>query len=103
MTPRTPNPFMVAELDDTIIVPGLSPRRLTRDEAIDLAAWLVAKAAPRGRTVDGVADERPIEYAVPTEFLDALEFVPTGLVVWCSDCGHEVPTRFSGRRACGHV
>jgi hypothetical protein len=38
------NLFMVGNLEDTIIVSGLTPRRLTRAEALNLAAWLVARA-----------------------------------------------------------
>lgn len=38
------NLFLVSELDGTIHVPHLSPRRLSRDEALNLAAWLVAIA-----------------------------------------------------------
>jgi hypothetical protein len=41
MDSKPPNPFHVAQLDDTVIAGGLSPRRLTADEAINLAAHLV--------------------------------------------------------------
>lgn len=35
------NIFHVALLDDTVSIPGLSPRRLTRSEALNVAAWIV--------------------------------------------------------------
>jgi len=40
--PDTANRFLVGVLEDTILVSGLTPRRLTRAEALNLAAWLVA-------------------------------------------------------------
>jgi hypothetical protein len=43
-----PNPFLAGVLEDTAIVSSLTPRRLTRAECLNLAAWLVA-----------IADESP--------------------------------------------
>ena len=42
----TDNQFHVAKLEDTVIVSRLSPSRLTREEAINLGAWLLHVAQP---------------------------------------------------------
>jgi hypothetical protein len=41
---ETKNNFMVGHLESTVTILGLTPRRLTYDEALNLAAWLVAIA-----------------------------------------------------------
>lgn len=38
------NLFLVGLLDGTVSIPGLSPRRLARDEALNLAAWILKHA-----------------------------------------------------------
>lgn len=42
--PETLNRFMVGKLEDTVIISALGPRRLSHDEALNLAAWLIAIA-----------------------------------------------------------
>jgi hypothetical protein len=41
---ETLNRFLVGSLDNSITILGLTPRRLTHDEALNLAAWLIAIA-----------------------------------------------------------
>lgn len=41
---ETKNKFLVGCLENTVTVLGLNPRRLTYDEALNLAAWLIAIA-----------------------------------------------------------
>ncbi len=46
---ETMNKFMVGSLEGTITILRLNPRRLTHDEALNLAAWLIAIAdSPSG-------------------------------------------------------
>jgi hypothetical protein len=50
---ETLNKFMVGSLENTITILGLTPRRLTHDEALNLAAWLLAIAdSHSGQHVD---------------------------------------------------
>jgi len=57
------NKYLVGIVEDTIVIPGLTPQRLSFDDAVNLAAWLVGFAdGHRGdfetvRTLDGYVAE----------------------------------------------
>jgi hypothetical protein len=70
--PDTANAFLVGNLDGTIIISGLSPRRLTRLEALNLAAWLL-DVADRGPNEEGRAP--PSRAVISWQFLRLLEAV----------------------------
>jgi len=69
--PETANAFLVGLLDDTVIISGLTPRRLSRLEALNLAAWLL-DVADRGPNEGGAAPSRAV---LSGEFLRLLELV----------------------------
>lgn len=67
------NLFLVGALDDTIIAPGISPRRLTASEAINLAAHLLVHAE-HVRHRDGAEPEQPAMFSeLVTTLAAALE------------------------------
>lgn len=48
--PDTLNKFMVAGQGDKVVIMNFPPRRrLSREEALSLAAWIVALADPSGK------------------------------------------------------
>lgn len=38
----TLNKFLVGIVEDTLVIPGLTPQRLSFDDALNLSAWLLA-------------------------------------------------------------
>lgn len=82
MTLNAANLFLVGLLDDTIIAGGLSPRRLTREEALNVAAYLIVNADCLA-IGQGIRDDRTgpamvfvqERVALSAEFVDLLEEV----------------------------
>jgi len=69
---ETLNRFMVGMLENTITILALTPRRLERSEALNLAAWLLALADEPDVTLYSSADHRAL---ISEEFLDLLHAV----------------------------
>lgn len=76
------NPFLVGAIVEgtrkTIVVPGLSPRQLTRDEALNLAAHLLRVADEPVAFEQGTFETCNGTAVVSIEFLELLASVTEG-------------------------
>jgi len=71
--PDTLNSFMVGMLEDTITVLALTPRRLSRAEALNLAAWLLSLADVPDVTLYSSADHPALISETFLELLHAVQ------------------------------